>query len=449
MSQQYTSNNGSSIAKFIPESGKVSLFIPYVPVELFTDDFPSAENVIAEILNNVGIFNIKRIDISKNKNGNIMGFVHFNYWESSSAIMCIREIMEVQGFYQININLLGNMRYIRLMYNKNPIPDIEPELNIEQLAAILESAEKRIIDLTDNDIKQKSRIEELENLVSEQKHRYNTEYDELQSKFETTTKEIAFVKNELANSTHGLQYLFREWKIERDDFKLKETSYEDKLKKMEKEVISTADRNIFLSDKHRTISFESDQKTWKIEALQEIIKNFATDIEKMENDITSMNNAKKLADLEFKKVLTHYSENICELEKMRQVNSTLSNSLKYEIKMKNDIVTLAQRQTQSVQRLPRSNEVVDTDMSQEYQNILLMSLQYAASTNSDTEQRQTFSPLISNEEDESDIDTVLKDMYVKDEEDHKRFQEALMEGFKAEEKVLMENYEEFDFLYDV
>jgi len=219
---------------------------------------------------------------------------------------------------------------------------------------------------------------------------------------------------------------------------------------MEKEVISTADRNIFLSDKNRTISFESDQKTWKIEALQEIIENFATDTEKMENDITSMNISKTLADLEFKKVLTHYSENICEMEKMRQINSTLSNSLKYEIKMKNDIVLLAQRQTQSVQRLPRSNEVVDTEMSQEYQNILLMSLRYAASTNSDTEQIQAFSlsPLMSNE-DESDIDNVLKDMYVKDEEDHKRFQEALMEGFKAEEKVLMENYEEFDFLYDV
>ena len=442
MSQQYNSINGSSIAKFIPESGKVSLFIPYVPVELFTDEFPSAENVIAEILNSVGIFNIKRIDISKNKNGNIMGFVHFNYWEISPAIMCIREIMEVRGFYQININLLGNMRYIRLMYNKNPIPDIEPELNIEQLAAILESAEKRIIELTDTDIKQKSRIEELENLVSEQKHRYNTEYDELHSKFEKT-------KNDLDNSNHGLEYLFREWKIERDDFKLKETCFAAKLKEMEKEVISTAERNIFLSDKNRTITFESDQKTWKIEALQEIIENFATDTEKMENDITSMNNAKTLADLEFKKVLTHYSENICEMEKMRQINSTLSNSLKYEIKMKNDIVVLAQRQTQSVQRLPRSDEVVDTEMSQEYQNILLMSLRYAASTNSDTEQRQTFSPLISNEEDESDIDTVLQDMYVKDEEDHKQFQEALMEGFKAEEKVLLENYEEFDFLYDV
>jgi len=445
MSQQYTSNNGSSIAKFIPESGKVSLFIPYIPTELFTDAFSSAENVIAEIMNNVGIFNIKRIDISKNKNGNIMAFIHFNYWESSAAIMCIREIMEVQGFYQININLLGNMRYIRLMYNKNPISDIDPDLNIEQLAAILESAEKRIIELTDNDIKQKSRIQELENLAEEQRHRYNTEYDDLHTKFETTKREFALVKNELDNSTHGLQYLFREWKIERDDFKLKETCFAAKLKEMEKEVISTADRNIFLSDKNRTITFESDQKTWKIEALQEIIENFATDTEKMENDIASMNNAKKLADLEFKKVLTHYSENICEMEKMRRINSTLSNSLKYEIKMKNDFVIA---QTQSVQRLPRSNEVIDTDMSLEYQDILLLSLRYTA-TNSDTEQRQTFSPLMSNEEDESDIDTVLKDMYVKDEEDHKQFQEALMEGFKAEEKVLTENYEEFDFLYDV
>ena len=328
MSQQYTSNNGSSIAKFIPESGKVSLFIPYIPTELFTDAFSSAENVIAEIMNNVGIFNIKRIDISKNKNGNIMAFIHFNYWESSASIMCIREIMEVQGFYQININLLGNMRYIRLMYNKNPIPDVEPELNIEQLAAILESAEKRIIELTDADIKQKSRIEELENLVSEQKHRYNTEYDEMHTNFETTKREFAIVKNELDNSNHGLQYLFREWKIEREDFKLKETCFEAKLKNMEKEVISTANRNIFLSDKNRTISFDSDRKTWTIENLQEIIENFAIDTEKMENDIRDMNNAKKLADLELKKVLTHYSENICEMEKMRQDCSEEDNSLR-------------------------------------------------------------------------------------------------------------------------
>jgi hypothetical protein len=215
--------SGSSISKFIPETGKESLFIPYIPRELFGQSL-SVEECIAKILGSVGLFNIKRIDISKNKNGSIMAFVHFIDWVLTPSVINFREIIDVNGFYQFNINFSGG--YIRFLYNKNPIPDVDPELNITQLADVMETAEKKIIIMTDNDLKQKTRIEELERLLEEKTQNELTLDKELSSHI----KKCEYLRSELNLTNRSINDFLNAWKVKKEEFDKKESVLNTEIK---------------------------------------------------------------------------------------------------------------------------------------------------------------------------------------------------------------------------
>ena len=234
MFQQTILNNssmvGSIISKFIPETGKVSLFIPFIPRELLINSRVdiSIEEIIAEILGSIGLFNIKRIDISKNKNGSIMAFVHFVEWVLTPSVIKFREIIDSYGFYQFNINLSGNNSYIRFLYNKNPIPDIDPELNITQLADVLETAEKKIIIMTENDLKQKTRIEELEVLLEEKTMNELNLNKELSSQI----KKCDYIRSELRLTNNSIGDFLNAWKVEKEDSDKRESILNGEIKEL-------------------------------------------------------------------------------------------------------------------------------------------------------------------------------------------------------------------------
>lgn len=146
-----------SCEHFVPEHEKASIFIPYLHPSLFLpeEDSDAIQKNIVNILNGVGLFNIKRIDIAQNtKTPKMMAFVHFHFWQKNNTVDCIRNIIDMCGFYQINLNIIsqnfpggggeGGYGYIRLYYNKNPIPEIKTELNNIQLAAALADVDKKL-----------------------------------------------------------------------------------------------------------------------------------------------------------------------------------------------------------------------------------------------------------------------------------------------------------------
>ena len=155
---------------FIPEPEKASLFIPYLHPALFLpeDDPESIQKNLANILNGVGLFNIKRIDVAQHvKNPKKMAFVHFYCWQKNNTVDCIRNMIDMVGFYQIDLNIVSRNLptrvdgYIRLYYNKNPIPEIKTELNNVQLAAALADVDEKLKESEITISKQRLQIERL------------------------------------------------------------------------------------------------------------------------------------------------------------------------------------------------------------------------------------------------------------------------------------------------
>jgi len=156
---------------FIPEPEKASLFIPYLHPALFLpeDDPESIQKNLDKILNGIGLFNIKRIDVAQHvKNPKKMAFVHFNCWQKNNTVDCIRNIIDMCGFYQINLNIVSQNLptgvegyYIRLYYNKNPIPEIKTEMNNAQLAAALAEVDEKLKEFEITISKQRLQIEQL------------------------------------------------------------------------------------------------------------------------------------------------------------------------------------------------------------------------------------------------------------------------------------------------
>ena len=131
-----------------------SLFIPSLPGGLVD------EELLTYIIEEIFILGeVKRIDIIKKENSNnrLMAFIHLNFWYKNNSTDTFRQKIENEGHADVygfinNDNIetdywefitsLKEGLFIRFMINKTPIKDTE--LNIHQLADVLEKAEKRI-----------------------------------------------------------------------------------------------------------------------------------------------------------------------------------------------------------------------------------------------------------------------------------------------------------------
>lgn len=131
-----------------------SLFIPSLPSVFIDEDL--LIYVIEEIFY---IGEVKRVDIVKKENSDnrLMAFIHMNYWYKNNSVDTFRLKIQSEGHVDVygfinNSNLeikycdfISNLKdglFIRFMINKTPIKDTE--LNIHQIADLLEKADKKI-----------------------------------------------------------------------------------------------------------------------------------------------------------------------------------------------------------------------------------------------------------------------------------------------------------------
>lgn len=158
----------------IPSNEWNSLFIPSLP-PIFID-----EELLIYIIEEIYLFGqVKRVDIVKKENSNnrLMAFIHMDFWYKNSSTLTFRQKIEkegqvdVYGFYNsYNIesdycDFLSHAKeglFIRFMINKTPIKDTE--LNIHQIADLLEKADLKMTE-------QQMRIEQLERELEETKKR--------------------------------------------------------------------------------------------------------------------------------------------------------------------------------------------------------------------------------------------------------------------------------------
>lgn len=141
-------------AIFVPKDWN-SVFIPSLPSH-FTD-----ENVLKYLAEEVFHWgSVKRVDIIKKENVNnrLMAFIHFNHWYDNVSVKTFREKMNKDGLVDVfgfidhhqkcvdyKAMLDANIKrdtFLRFLINKTPIK--ETELNIHQLADVLDKAEKKI-----------------------------------------------------------------------------------------------------------------------------------------------------------------------------------------------------------------------------------------------------------------------------------------------------------------
>ena len=143
---------------FVPTDWS-SIFIPSLP------SFASSEDSLTFIFQEIfDVGSVKRVDIIKKENVNnrLMAFIHFNHWNDNGSIRIFREKMEKEGFVDVfgyndveefnknmdfheflgcNVNRNG---FLKCMINKTPIK--ETDLNIHQMADILERTDKKVDD---------------------------------------------------------------------------------------------------------------------------------------------------------------------------------------------------------------------------------------------------------------------------------------------------------------
>lgn len=175
---------------FVPTDWS-SIFIPSLP--LFASSEDSLTFIFQEIFD---VGSVKRVDIIKKENVNnrLMAFIHFNHWNDNRSIRIFREKMEKEGFVDVfgyndveefnknmdfheflgcNVNRNG---FLKCMINKTPIK--ETDLNIHQMADILERTDKKVDDqemlinelkatIIDKDLKINNLLFKIENMEKE------------------------------------------------------------------------------------------------------------------------------------------------------------------------------------------------------------------------------------------------------------------------------------------
>ena len=114
-----------------------SLFIPAI-------DFSITKNGLKDYLESFTNSKISRVDFVSFNNDKGTGrraFVHFSHWNSTNKFAKdIRDKIESKGHYELS---LPNSRiYIRLMVNKNPVP--ETEVTLPQVASNMDFMAEKI-----------------------------------------------------------------------------------------------------------------------------------------------------------------------------------------------------------------------------------------------------------------------------------------------------------------
>jgi hypothetical protein len=114
-----------------------SLFIPAI-------DFTITKNGLKDYLETLLNSKVSRIDFVSFNNDKGTGrraFVHFSHWnESNKYAKEIRDKIQSVGFY--DISLPNSRMHLRLMVNKNPVP--ETEVTIQQVASNMDFMAEKI-----------------------------------------------------------------------------------------------------------------------------------------------------------------------------------------------------------------------------------------------------------------------------------------------------------------
>ena len=134
-----------------------SIFIPSLP------SFATSEDTLTFLFQDIfELGSVKRVDIIKKENVNnrLMAFVHFNHWFDNNSTKMFREKLEKEGFADVfgyadvdefnkNMNFneflgynVNKNAFLKCMINKTPIK--ETDLNIHQMADILEKTDKKM-----------------------------------------------------------------------------------------------------------------------------------------------------------------------------------------------------------------------------------------------------------------------------------------------------------------
>ena len=121
----------------VPSVWTNSLFIPAI-------DFSITKNGLKDYFESLTNSKVSRVDFVSFNNDKGTGrraFVHFQNWNSTNKFAKdIRAKIESHGHYELSI---PNSRiYIRLMINKNPVP--ETEVTIQQVASNMDFMAEKI-----------------------------------------------------------------------------------------------------------------------------------------------------------------------------------------------------------------------------------------------------------------------------------------------------------------
>jgi hypothetical protein len=135
-----------------------SLFIPAI-------DFTITKNGLKDYLETLLNSKISRIDFvsfNSDKGTGRRAFVHFSHWnDSNNYAKEIRDKINSVGFYDIS---LPNSRIrVRLMVNKNPVP--ETEVTIQQVASNMDFMAEKIRLQEEELLKQREEIAGLKQLI--------------------------------------------------------------------------------------------------------------------------------------------------------------------------------------------------------------------------------------------------------------------------------------------
>jgi len=152
------------------------IFIPHIPNEVISNATPKEIGII-NILKDIGISNIKTVSLHKTKYNIYNAIITLNYFENNYIGCCIKEIIDIQGYYHISLN---NNEFIRLYHSKYyDMKNGILEDTIEDLFDMMNSYQIYISELETNSKNQKNKIKELENKLKVSNTTINIEYNHL------------------------------------------------------------------------------------------------------------------------------------------------------------------------------------------------------------------------------------------------------------------------------
>jgi hypothetical protein len=120
-----------------PPKWNNSIFIPAI-------DFNITKNKIKEIME-MDLGRISRIDFVSFNSDNGSGrraFIHFAEWFKNPYANGIRGNIEINGFHDMILHIAPNKYKVRLLVNKNPVP--ETEQTIQQVASNMDFIAEKI-----------------------------------------------------------------------------------------------------------------------------------------------------------------------------------------------------------------------------------------------------------------------------------------------------------------